>query len=168
MTASRSLVQASNGCGLSSLMSKSTPTLLLSFHPQQWQEVDSDYADAVSFSDRSCSGPRDNSFSRDNSVSPREDQSSRLHHCHPDLLILLWEKAFTGKILWCGLQYDDTSHLCFAVMQPDQSLVSVNMWQGRPQCSHEHTRNLSPLRGGSQNTSPHLGFISISQMNCQC
>lgn len=39
---------------LSFLISKFMPTLLLSPHRQLWEEMDSDCADAVSFSDSSC------------------------------------------------------------------------------------------------------------------
>lgn len=109
---------------LSSLTSKSMPTLLPSPHQQQWQGVDSDCAGAVSFSDSSCPGP---GVTGHPFLQRRPESSSLLRH--PNLLTLHWERHLQVKDFCMDCSNSGGFHLYSAVIQSNWSLVSVNTWQ---------------------------------------
>lgn len=118
-------------------MSKSMPTSRLSRHQQQWEEVDIGCVGVVSFSDSNCPGPRHEEVSLQ-----RRPSLPDLLHCHRNLLILHWERHLQVKDFRRDCSNSgDSFHLYPAVMQSNQSLVSVNTWQEWSQCIQDHARN---------------------------
>lgn len=116
---------------LSSLMSKSMPTLHPSPHRQQWGEVAIGCAGVVSFSDSSCG------------ANSREDPSlPYLLHGHRNLLILHWERYLQVKD-FCRDCSNFGDSFDFSLLQYNQiKALSVNTQQEWFQCSQDHARNL--------------------------
>lgn len=139
-------------------MSKSMPTLLLSPPRQQWEEVDSDCAGAVSFSDGDCLSPRHDEVSL-----PPEKTQVFLLRLHPDLLVLHWERHLQVKDFSRDCSNSgDSFHLHSATIQSNESLVSASTWQEWSQHSLDHKGDLDLLRGGCllRYQHPAVGFVS--------